>query len=479
MRLRLVYRLTVSILAILSLSLFVPLVYSLYIDDGAWKDFLVPLLTVLLLFLPSLRVKFEEPSFREALLSVVLIWFLFPAVVASVYLLGAHISDPVDAYFESVSGFTTTGATILNDIESLPPSVLLWRSLTQWVGGIGFVVFSLSVLPFLRASYHLLRFEASKIVEERISPDLSKVVKTVSVVYLLLTLAEVVLLKFLGLDWFQAINHALTTVSTGGFSPKNGSVAAFHSAGVEIVISLFMFLGSLNLVLYYRAFEERKPLKVLTHFETLSLGGVILVSTLLGALVLFFNHTYGSFLESLRFSFFQMVSAATTTGFASADFSLYPPFFGGLMLLTTFLGGSSGSTAGGIKQFRFLILSKVSFAEIEKTVHPRRLLKISLGGKVLERELLYGVLAFTFIYSMTGVVFGLLLTLGGHDLITSLSASVACLTSFGPGLGEVGPMNNFEVFDDWQKLLLSFEMVLGRLEVLPVFGVLSLLLLRR
>jgi len=469
-----VYKITATVLAILSTSLLLPLIYSLYIGDGAWKDFLIPLLTVFVFFLPTLKIPLKEPSFKEALLSVVLVWFLFPAVVALVYILGAHIRDPINAYFESVSGFTTTGATILNNIEALKPSILLWRSFTQWLGGLGFIVFSFSILPFLRSSYHLLRFEASKIVEERLSPDILKMVRGVLIAYSLLTVAEVVLLKLVGLSWYQAVNHAFTTVSTGGFSTKNESIKEFHSQAVEFVIALFMFLGSLNMVVYYRAFKERNPLKVFTYFETVSLFWVVTISTILGTFVLYFNHYYPSLWEDFRFALFQMVSAATTTGFASDDFSLYPPFVAALMFGITLIGGSSGSTAGGIKQFRFVLLTKASLAEIKKTVHPRLVVRISINGKVVDINLLYGVLALGFIYTFTGVVFGILLTLGGHDLVTSFSASIACLTSFGPGLAKVGPMNNFNVFSDWQKLLLSVEMVMGRLEVLPFLGVIYL-----
>jgi len=326
----------------------------------------------------------------------------------------------------------------------------------------------------LRSSYHLLRFEASKIVEERLSPDILKMVRGVLIAYSLLTVAEVVLLKLVGLSWYQAVNHAFTTVSTGGFSTKNESIKEFHSQAVEFVIALFMFLGSLNMVVYYRAFKERNPLKVFTYFETVSLFWVVTVSTLLGTFVLYFNHYYPSLWEDFRFALFQMVSAATTTGFASDDFSLYPPFVAALMFGITLIGGSSGSTAGGIKQFRFVLLTKASLAEIKKTVHPRLVVRISINGKVVDINLLYGVLALGFIYTFTGVVFGILLTLGGHDLVTSFSASIACLTSFGPGLAKVGPMNNFNVFSDWQKLLLSVEMVMGRLEVLPFLGVIYL-----
>ena len=479
MRTFLVYKTAVTVLFVLSLPLLLPLFYSLYVGDGCYSDFLIPLGVITALFLPSLKWKFEDLNLKEAIAVVTLVWFLFPAVVASVYILGAHIRDPIDAYFESVSGFTTTGATILNNIEALPPSVLLFRSLTQWLGGLGFIVFSFSLLPFIRVSYHLIRFESSKLVEERISPNIGEVVRTVLGVYLFLTLAEVLLLKLAGMDWYNAFNHAFTTLSTGGFSPKNESIAAFHSAGVEFIVALFMLLGSINLAVYYKAVKQRKISLIFSYLETKSLLLLTLLGTLLATYDLWRNHYYQNLFEDFRYALFQVSSAISTTGFASDDFAKYPPFVQALLMLLTLIGGSAGSTAGGLKQVRFLALLKVWLGELKKTLHPRLVVKYSLGGKVLEQNFFYGVLAFGFIYITTLTLFGLLISLGNHDLITSFSASIACLTSFGPGLAKVGPMNNFDFLYDWQKLLLAVEMVLGRLEILPVFALIYMLIFER
>ena len=479
MRFLLIYKVLFTFLLALSLPLLIPLAYSLYIGDGCYRDFLIPLAVVFLLFIPTLKVKFEDLNLKEALSVVSLVWFLFPAVVASVYILGAHIKDPVDAYFESVSGFTTTGATILNNIEALPPSVLLWRSMTQWLGGLGFIVFSFSVLPFIRVSYHVIKFESSKLVEERISPNISEVVRTVLFVYLALTLAEVFLLKLAGMDWYNAFNHAFTTVSTGGFSPKNESIKAFNSFWVELIISIFMLLGSINLAVYYKAVKTKQPWRVFSYFETRYLLALTLLGTLLATYDLWRNHYYQNLFEDFRYALFQISSAISTTGFASDDFAKYPPFVQSLMFFLTLIGGSAGSTAGGIKQVRFATLLKVFAGELKRTLHPRLVIKYSLEGKVLDINFFYGVLAFGFIYVSTLTVFGILISLGNHDLVTSFSASIACLTSFGPGLAKVGPMSNFDFLSDWQKLLLSFEMILGRLEILPVVAFFYILLFER
>ena len=479
MRFKAIYKAITGILLALSSSLILPALYSTVVGDGCWKDFLIPLIVSLLLFLPSLKWKLENLSLKEALVVVSAVWFLFPAISSIVYIVGAHIKDPVNAYFESVSGFTTTGATILSNIESLPPSVLLWRSMTQWLGGLGFIVFSFSLLPFIRVSYHLVRFESSKLFEERLSPDILDAVKIVLGFYLLLTFSEIVLLKLAGMDWFQAVNHTFTTISTGGFSSKNESIKAFHSVAVELIVSLFMLLGSINLAIYYKSFKERKPFLFLTYFETKSLLILTFIGTILVTLNLQDNQFYQSFWESLRYAFFQVVSALTTTGFASDDFVKYPPFAVSVMFFLTLIGGSAGSTAGGIKQFRFLLLMQILKGEVKKTVHPKLVIRYSLGGKSVDINFLQSILSFGFIYVITFFIFGTALTLGGHDLVTSFSASIACLTSFGPGLGKVGPMNNFDVFTDGQKLLLSVEMIMGRLEILPVVSVLYLFFIEK
>jgi len=479
MRLAAVYKVVALVLFVLSLSLIVPLTYSLFTDDGNYRDFLLPLTAVFLFFLPSLKFRFTELNLKEAVASVVLIWFLFPAVVSSVYVLGAHVSDPVDAYFEAVSGFTTTGATILPNIEGIPPSVLLWRSLTQWLGGLGFIVFSFSVLPFLRLSYRLVKFESSVIVEERISPRMGEVARVVLLTYLGITFVGILLLKAVGLPWFEAVNHTFTAVSTGGFSTKNLSVAAFNSFPVELALELLMFLGSLNLLVYYRAYERRNPLYPLKYFETKLLLLVIAAGSVAEALILLSEGVYSSPTDAFRYGLFQVVSAATTTGFANADFNLWTPSAQTLLLLLTLVGGSGGSTAGGIKQFRFNLLIKVLTGELKKTLHPRLVVRYDLGGKTAEISLIQGVLAFVFVYTATAVIFGFLVTLGGNDLVTSFSASVACLTSFGPGLGKVGPMDNYAFLSDADKLLLSAEMIMGRLEVLPVVALLYAFLFDR
>ena len=474
-----IYKVVVSFLFALSSSLLIPLIYSLLVHDGNYKDFLIPLALIFVLFLPSLKLKFEDLNLKEAITSVVLVWLLFPAVASLVYILGAHIKDPFDAYFEAVSGFTTTGATALNDIQSVPKSVLLWRSLTQWLGGLGFMVFSFSVLPFIRLSYHLVKFESSSIVEERVSPRIGEVVRIILTIYTAITLLGIVLLRLCGMDWFDAVNHAFAAISTGGFSTKNLSVAAFNSFPVELVLELVMFLGALNLVSYYRAYKSRKPWAFITYFESISLLTVIAVATLIEGFVLWKNHYYPNLFEDFRYALFQVVSAATTTGFANADFTKWPYAAQALLMILALIGGSASSTSGGIKQFRFVLLLKTAINELRKTIHPRLVVRITVGGKNVDINLLYGVLAFVFIYMSTAIIFGFILTVSGNDLVTAFSASITCLTSYGPGLAKVGPMDSFAFMSNFDKFILSLEMVMGRLEVLPILALIYAFILDR
>ena len=473
MRLSLIFKYVVIILFLLSTSFLIPAGYSLFTGDGLTEDFLFPLILTgaLLLVALQFRERVSDINVKEALLVVVLVWFLFPALSALCYMETDSIPHFADAYFESVSGFTTTGASILSNIEALPKSVLLWRSTTHWIGGIGFVVFSLSLLPLLgTGGAQLMRIEASKAVEERVLPRVKEIAKAILLVYLVLTLAEIILLKLAGLSLYEAVNHTFATIATGGFSTRNNGVAAFHSFAVEMIIAVFMILGALNLSLYFRAFKERSLKTFFSYYEVKSFLIIVFLSTLITTAILYTERYYHDPITAFRYAFFQIATAASTTGFASTDYSSWPPFVLALLMILALIGASSGSTAGGIKQFRFLVMVKTATKELKKTAHPRLVYRISLGNRVLDVSILNTIWAFISIYFSTTILFGLIITLSGYDLITSFSASIACITSLGPGLGKVGPAGNFGFFPDIDKLLLSVEMLLGRLEVFPILA---------
>ncbi len=473
MRFRVIFRFVAVLLFILSLSFLFPAFYSLYTSDGLFMDFLYPIALSAALLLLGIQFKKEEPSIKEAILVVVLVWFLFPALSALFYIESGAIPHFADAYFESVSGFTTTGASILSDIEALPKSVLLWRSTTHWIGGIGFVVFSLSLLPIFGAGgAQLMRFEASKAVEEKVLPRVKEIARAILVVYLLLTVTETVLLKLAGMNFYDAINHTFATVATGGFSTKNASVGAYNSATIEVIIATFMLLGASNLLIYYRAFKVRSIRSFFNYYEIKSLFIIAIVSTLVATAILLKDHVYANPLTALRYAFFQIATAVSTTGFSSTNYTNWPSPILAMIMMLSLIGASSGSTAGGIKQFRFIVMLKTVCNELRKTAHPRLVYRVSLGNRILEFSVINTIWAFISVYFMTTVAFGLVIALSGYDLVTAFSASIACITSLGPGLAKVGPASNFSFFSGFDKLLLSVEMILGRLEVFAIYALL-------
>lgn len=472
LRLATIYKLETFILFLLSLVTFtIPLIYSIYVEDREILCYLVPIFISLFLFSLSVPIKSEKVNEKEALFIAVTIWFIFPIFTSISYLISGYITDPIDAYFESVSGFTTTGASILADIEKLPKSLLLMRNLTNWVGGIGFVVLAVSFLSTnLPIGKAIVKFESSKIIEEKIEPRVKEVTKIVLIVYLVMTFSEVLLLLFSGLDFYNALTYTFSTVATGGFAPKNTSAGAFDNPIVEFIIAIFMIFGAINLQLYYIAFKNKSIKKFFMDAEVLVYLLIIFSSTIFATSLLYEHHYYSSIFQSFRFAFFQIVSAATTTGFSTIDYINWPPSILALMMIIALIGAVGGSTGGGIKIFRLIFVFKTVKAEIKRLAHPKMVYKLSIKGKVLDISTINMFWAFLTLYLFSVIFFGFLLTLGGHDLITSFSASIACITSLGPGLGDVGPASNFSFFNDFEKLMLAFEMIFGRLEILPVIS---------
>jgi len=484
-------KLQAFILLILSIATFtLPLIYSIYKEDGLYIEFLTPILITLALYTlfrilttknvsNLLKIKQKDfspfPNNKEALYISVSLWFIFPLLVALCYRLSGYITDFISAYFEAVSGFTTTGASILTDIEVLPLSLLLLRDLTNWIGGLGFAIFVVSfssIAPSI--SKTLIRFEAPKIIEEGIAPKVKQITVIVFSVYLILTITEILLLLISGLDLYDAVNYTFSTVATGGFAPKNASAGAFNNPLAEVIISIFMILGAINLQLYYKAYREKSILKFFSDEEVKLYLLIIASAVSISALLLFTNGYYDTFLESLRYALFQIVSSATTTGFSTTDYENWPPFILSLIMILALIGAVGGSTGGGIKIFRLIFVYRAIKGEIKKLFHERIVYKIQLKGKTLDNSTINAFWTFLSLYIISLVAFGLILTLNGHDIITSFSASVACITSLGPGLGEVGPADNFSCFNDFEKLLLSFEMIFGRLEIIPVIALLFL-----
>lgn len=398
---------------------------------------------------------------REAFLTVTLAWIFMSFLGCLPYLFSHSIPSIVDAYFESVSGFTTTGASILTDIEVLPKSILFWRSLTHWIGGIGIIVLVIVIMPTLQiGGYHLFSLESS--LQEKIRPKTKEVGIRLLIIYLSLTGMEILLLLLGGMNLFESICHSFGTIATGGFSPKNTSIIDY-SPYIQYVIMLFMLLSGVNFMIHYAAFK-RNFNKVKYNEEFRFYLFVILTIGSIISLTLFFK-MHKPLEESFREGFFQVISIITCTGFASADYLQWPVFAYMIIFLCMFLGGSTGSTAGGIKMARHLILFKNISAVIRQSIKPNAVLPIKLNKKTLKDETNKSIMSFIALYFLIFLAGSFSLLLTGLDVATSSSAVATCMAGIGPGIGTVGPVSNFAHLSTVAKIILPVLMLLGRLEI--------------
>lgn len=469
MNILLTLRILGAMLLCLAAALLVPLPCSLYYSDGAAPALLLGALAsaaaggLLVGFCRSKR----ELSVRDGFAVVTFGWTLFALFSALPFVLSGAIPSLVDAFFESMSGFTTTGSTILTDIEALPESLLLWRSMTQWLGGMGIIVLSLAILPMLGVGgMQLFKAEVPGPTTDRLKPRIQDTAKLLWGVYVLLTLAETILLMAGGMSFFDAVNHAFTTMATGGFSTRNASIAAFDSAYIDGVITLFMFLAGVNFSLHYLALRGRivdyLRNEEFRFYLTLTLGATTLIT------LLNMPTTYPSFFENLRYSAFQVVSIMTTTGFGTADYELWPVLCQYLLVFSMFIGGCAGSTGGGMKVARILLLFKHAQVQVYRLIHPRAIRLVKLGDRPVDKDVMQAILGFFALYMGVFVGASFVMAGLGMDLTSAGAAVIATLSNIGPGLGSVGPVDNFAHVPQAGKLVLSLCMLLGRLELYTV-----------
>ncbi|MCK9172518.1 MAG: TrkH family potassium uptake protein [Desulfuromonas thiophila] len=463
-----------GLLLFLAGALLLPLPVALWFDDGAAGAFLLSALISLLAGLALLKgfAGSRELGLREGFAVVSFGWLLYALFGALPYLLSGAIPAPVDAIFETMSGFTTTGSTILSRIEPLPRSVLFWRALTHWLGGMGIIVLSLAILPLLGVGgMQLFQAEVPGPTADRLKPRIQDTAKLLWGVYVLLTAAEVVLLMAGGMNTFDAVCHAFATLATGGFSTRDASVAAYDSAYIDAVITLFMFLAGVNFSLHYYALRGR----IDSYFRNEEFRFYLLLTGGTTLLIMLFNQgaVYTSLADNLRYSLFQVASIMTTTGFGTADFEGWPVLSQYLLVFLMFIGGCAGSTGGGIKVARILLLLKQSFGQLHHLIHPRRVYLVKLGNQPVPAEVLQGILGFFALFMGVFVVASFLLAACGLDLVSAGAAVIATLGNIGPGLGSVGPVDNFGHVAPLGKMVLILCMLLGRLEL---FTVLVLLL---
>ncbi len=412
----------------------------------------------------------RDLSVREGYAVVAFAWMIIGLAGALPFIFAGVVDGPVEAVFESISGFTTTGATVFGDIEALPHGILLWRSFTQWLGGMGIIVLGIAILPYLGVGgMQLFRAEVPGPTPERLQPRIAQTAKLLWYVYAGMTTAQVVLYLLGGLSLFDAVTHAFSTMSTGGFSPKSASIAAFDSAYVQYVTIAFMFLAGVNFALHYRAFGTRGRVYLLdAEFRFYALA--MLAATALVAGLVFFSGTGGGVggERVVRDALFQVVSIGTTTGFVTRDYELWPLGAQMVLLGLMFMGGMSGSTGGGVKTVRVHVLMRHVVSEMKKSMHPRAVVATRVGTKVVGESVLLNVLAFLLLYFILYGAGVLLLALFGHDLPTSVGASAAAIGNIGPGLGEVGAVDNYGWMGPGSELVLVFLMVAGRLELFTI-----------
>jgi trk system potassium uptake protein TrkH len=423
------------------------------------------------LILAGRQVNYQDIGYREGFAVAALGWFLTAVFGSLPFVLSGAIPHPIDAFFETMSGFTTTGASILTDIEALPLGILLWRSTTHWIGGIGTVVLLVALIPSLRiAGMQFYRAEVSGPTKTKALPRVAQTSRQLFKVYVVFTLLEVVALRFAGLPWFDSVIHTFGTVATGGFSSRNLSVGAYNSLAVELIIVFFMLLCGINFALHIRAMQG-KPQVLWRDRETqvfllVALVAVAVISTNL------ISVTGTSLGASVRDSLFQVASIVTSTGFATVDFNQWPDLSRLVLVLLMFVGACAGSTGGGIKVIRIMVLWKLGTRQLQKLIHPQAVIPVRIGRSVIPPEVTDSIQAFLILY--LGLFIGAVLVMGmlGLDLISAITSVVATLSNIGPGLGVVGPVANYAAIPVAGKLVLSFCMLVGRLELFTVLALL-------
>ncbi|MDN3666179.1 TrkH family potassium uptake protein [Algibacter miyuki] len=422
----------------------------------------------------------KEMNKREGYIVVSFGWVIMSLSGALPYVFTDSIPNFTNAFFETISGYTTTGASILNDIEAVPKGVLFWRSLTHWIGGMGIIVLAIAILPLLGiGGMQLFAAEAPGPSADKLHPRITDTAKRLWLIYFGYTAAETLLLNLAGMSFFDAINHAMCTLSTGGFSTKNASVAYWNDQPIiQYIIIVFMYLAGINFVLSYFAFKG-KVQKIFGDEEFKLYTKFVIIFTIIAALIIYFrtdaalstiDHpmVWGKAESAFRHSLFQVLSVITTTGFVSADYTLWTPFlvvfFFGLM----FLGGSAGSTSGGVKVVRHLILIKNGFLEFKRTLHPNAILPVRYNNRAISGDIVFNILGFFILYMLSFIIGALVFSMFDIDFEASIGLAASSLGNVGPALGDFGPVNNYAALPQLAKWWASFLMLIGRLELFTV-----------
>ncbi len=461
---------------------------SFIYKDGVTVQLLLAAITTILVGATLMfvtRISRKEIHKRDGYVIVTFGWIFMSLAGSLPYIFTGAIPQFTNAFFETMSGYTTTGATILSDIEIVPKGVLFWRSITHWIGGMGIIVLAIAILPLLGiGGMQLFAAESPGPSSDKLHPRITDTAKRLWLIYVGYTIAETILLKVAGMNFFDAINHSLSTLSTGGFSTKNASIAHWnHQPLIQYIIILFMFLAGSNFVLSYFAFKTKFS-KVLKDEEFRYYLLAIVGITVFSSLIIYFyadmtsssiDHpmVWGRFESGFRHSLFQVLTVVTTTGFISADFTMWTPLLTMVFFGLMFLGGSAGSTAGGIKVMRHIIMIKNGLLEFKRTLHPHAVLPVRYNLKSVQQPIVFNILAFFILYMLSFIIGVLVFSILGLDFDTALGGAASTLGNVGPALGKLGPVDNYGWLPDAAKWWASFLMLIGRLELFTVLIVLT------
>jgi trk system potassium uptake protein TrkH len=453
-------------------TMLAPLVLAVWALDPALLSFVLSAVATFalgaLLWLATRRFR-RELKTRDGLMLVALTWIALPAVAG--FPLWHYLPiNYTEAYFEAASGLTTSGGTVLSGLEHLPRSINLWRHLLSWIGGMGIIVLAVAILPMLGVGgMQIYRAEMpGPMKDSKLTPRIGQTAKLLWAVYGGLTVACIGSLRLAGMDWFDAVCHGFSAVSLGGFSTYDASIGHFNSLSIEMVLILFQVMAALNFATHYLAYSQRGVMAYLRDSEAKAIFIALFGSCIGLALFLFLKGTYTDFPAALRATSFNVVSIATDSGLHTTDYSRWPIFAPMWMIFLSCVVASSGSTGGGIKMIRTLVLAKQANRELNQLVHPNMVRPLKIGGAVIANKVVFAVLAFVFLYFMSIVTLVFVQLASGLDFMTSLSSILACINNAGPGLGLVGPSSNYGVLNNFQTWVCSAAMLLGRLEVFTI-----------
>ncbi len=464
---KMIFRVLGMIMFCLCGLLVIPMIVGLIYGEGI-RHFTVTIVISALIGFIFTRFKPENEVIyaKEGFVIVAMGWILLSLFGALPFVLSGDIPHYVDAVFETASGLTTTGASIMPNVETLSRGCMFWRLFTHWIGGMGVLVFIMAVMPMSgNHSMHIMRAEVPGPTVGKLVPRVRETAKILYVIYIVMTFIEVIFLLFGGMSLYDAVLHAMATAGTGGFSTKASSIGYWNSAYIDTVIAVFMMLFGINFNLYYLILIGR--IKDALKSEELH-WYLLIIAVATAAITVGIANTYGGILQGLRYAFFNVNTLMSSTGFGTTDFTQWPEYCKWILVMIMFCGASAGSTGGGMKVSRVMMLIKSAAVDVRHITRPRSVYRVQIDGKSVDRDVLSATLSFSLLYFGLLLLFTFIVSFDGHDIATNFTAILSCLSNMGPGMGLVGPAGNYSIFSDLSKITMTFAMLLGRLEIFPL-----------